>query len=433
MKLALFGGKKIRNKPYPPHTSTGQEEIEAVIDVLKTGILSDFEGSNNEWFLGGPQVKAAEKVWTDYFGVKHAVSVNSATSGLYAAVGAAGVGPGDEVITTPWTMTATAAAIIVNNAIPIFADIELDTFCISPADVEKKITPRTKAIIPVHIYGYPADMDPIMEIAQKHNLVVIEDVSQSPGARYKGRLTSTIGHMGVHSLNCHKLIQTGEGGFIMTNDDDLALRLQMIRNHAEAVVATGMKVSSIVNMVGWNYRMNEMEAAIAIIQLKKLKTLQRERTRLAHYLTEKLSKFEGLALPFLDKDCDHTYYRYAVRIDPKIIPVSGKTFVDALNAEGLDWYAGYTPLNLYPLFQQQIAFGDKGCPFKCSYYKGNPDYSLDGLPNVRYQMKYSFSTENIRPPLTFNDMDLMVEGFEKVFTHIGSLVDYESKASLTCN
>lgn len=427
MKLALFGGKPVRKKPYPPHITTGKEEIEAGIKVLKTGILSDFEGSNNQWFLGGPRVKEMEKFWASYFGVKCAISMNSATSGLFAAVGAAGVGPGDEVITTPWTMTATATAIVVNNAVPIFADIEPDTFCISPEDIKRKISPRTKAIIPVHIYGYPADMDPIMKIAEEHNLIVIEDSAQSPGARYKGRLTSTIGHMGIHSLNCHKLIQTGEGGVVVTNNDDFALKLQMIRNHAEAVVATGMKVKSIVNMVGWNYRLNEIEAAMAIIQLKKLKRLQKQRTRLANYLTKKLSKFAGLLLPAIKPDCDHTFYRYAVRLDPKVIPVSAPTFVKALNAEGLDWYAGYHPLNMYPMYQEKTAFGNLGCPFACPHYKGEPDYSLDSLPNVRHHLKYSFSTENVRPPLTYEDMDLMIEGFEKVFQNIDRLEEFENE------
>lgn len=425
MKLALFGGKPIRDKPYPPHVTTGREELEAVVEVLKKGILSEFEGSNNQWFLGGEQVRAMEEEWAGYFGVKHAVSVNSATSGLYAAVGAAGIGPGDEVITTPWTMTATATAVLVNNAVPIFADIELDTFCISPADLERKITERTKAIIPVHIYGHPAEMDRLMEIADKYGLKVIEDAAQSPGARYKGRFTSTIGHMGVHSLNCNKIIQTGEGGVVLTNDDELALNLQLIRNHAEAVVGTGMKIPSLVNMVGWNYRINEIEAVMGTIQLRKLNSLLSERKALGDYLTQQLSDFYGLILPLAHEGCDHTFYRYAIRIDPATVPVEAKTIVEALNAEGLDWYSGYKPLNLFPLYQEQTAFGDKGCPFKCPFYKGKPDYSLDSLPNVRYLLKYSFSSEAIRPPLSFDEIDLIAEGFRKVFDNMVELVGYE--------
>ncbi|PYV82388.1 MAG: hypothetical protein DMG05_28235 [Acidobacteria bacterium] len=142
-KLAIRGGEPIRRKPYPPFLTTGEEEAQVAAEVMRRGILSDFEGSNNEYFLGGKEVQSFEKEWAEYFGVRHAVSVNSATSGLMAAVGAAGVGPGDEVITTPWTMTATATAVVVNNAVPIFADITEDTLTLSPAAVEKRITPRT--------------------------------------------------------------------------------------------------------------------------------------------------------------------------------------------------------------------------------------------------------------------------------------------------
>ena len=377
--LALFGGRPVRNRPYPPHVTTGEEEKQAAIRVLESGILSDFEGSNNEWFLGGPEVKAFEEEWACYFDVKHAVSVNSATSGLMAAVGAAGIGPGDEVITTPWTMAATAIAPVVYNAVPIFCDIEADTFCMAPRSLEEKITTRTKAIMPIHIYGHPAEMEEIMAVAEKHGLLVIEDAAQSPGVRHKGRMTGTIGHMGVYSLNCHKIIQTGEGGMVVTDDDEMARRLRLIRNHAEPVIATGMAVKSLVNMIGWNYRMNEIEAAIGREQIKKLNTLIRQRRSLVDYLTEKLTVYEGLITPTIRPFCEHSFYRYALRIDPEIISVSAPTIVKALNAEGMDFYAGYLPINQYPIYQQQIGFGNQGCPFKCPWYKGCPDYTLETL------------------------------------------------------
>jgi len=426
MALALFGGTPVRKTSYPPHITTDRNDIDIVAEVMKEGILSDFEGSNNQWFLGGKYVKNAEAKWASYFGVKHVISVNSATSGLYAAVGASGIGPGDEVITSPWTMTATAAAIVVNNAVPVFADIDPETFCLMPETVEKKITSRTRAIIVVHIYGHPADMDGIMALARKHNLVVIEDAAQSLGAKYKGRQTGALGHMGVHSLNGHKLIQTGEGGMIFTDDDEYANRLQLIRNHAEAGVATGIPVESMVNMIGWNYRMNEIEAALSMTQLDKLALLQEQRNQLERYLTAGIKAFKGLMTPCTKEGCDHTFYRYAIRVVPDQLPVSAHTIVDALNAEGLDWYAGYTPLNLYPIYQQQIAFGNKGCPFKCPLYKGNPDYTLDSMPNVQHHMQYSLSTENVRPPLSFEDMDMMLEGFAKVYKNLDRLAEYEA-------
>jgi dTDP-4-amino-4,6-dideoxygalactose transaminase len=420
--LALFGGDKVRAKSYPPHVTTGAEEKAAAIRVIETGILSDFEGANNRWFLGGPEVKAFEREWADYYGCKHAISMNSATSCLMAAVGAIGAGPGDEIITTPWTMSATATAIVVNNAVPIFCDITPDTFCMSPEALEQKITGRTKAIMPIHIYGHPAPMDEIMAIARRHKLAVIEDAAQSPGVPFKNMMTGCVGDMGVHSLNNHKLIQTGEGGVVTTDDDEYAHRLRLIRNHAEAVIATGMPVKTLVNMIGWNYRMNEIEAAIGREQLKKLDRLAKERRDLVDYLTEKLARYDGLIPPTIREGCGHSFYRYPLRLDTARIKVPAPRIVEALNAEGMDFYAGYAPINLYPMYQQLTAFGDKGCPFKCPHYTGGtPDYSMDSLPNVTHAMQWSFSTEVVHPPLTFADMDEIDHAFDKVWSNLDRL------------
>ena len=422
MTLALLGGVPIRKAPYPPHITIGVEERVAVNRVLDSGILSDYEGSNNRWFMGGPEVRAFEEEWTEYFGCRHAVAVNSATSGLMAAVGAAGVGPGDEVITTPWTMSATSTAIVANNAVPIFCDIDPETFCMSPEALQKKITSRTRAIMPIHIFGHPAAMDEIMAIARKHALTVIEDAAQSVGIAYKGRMTGCIGDMGVHSLNNHKIIQTGEGGVVMTDDDDLAQRLRLIRNHAEAVIATGMAVKSLVNMVGWNYRLNEIEAAIGREQLKKLRGFLGARYELVAYLSQKLGSYDGLVLPVTHSGCGHSYYRFHLRIDQTRVEVPMSRIVQALNAEGMDFYPGYVTVNSYPMYQTLTAFGDKGCPFKCPHYTGEiPDYSMDALPNVAHAMQSSFSTEVIHPPLKLADMDEIAHAFDKVWSNLHRL------------
>ena len=273
-KLALFGGPPVRTRKYSPHITTGEEEKRAAMSVLEKGVLSEFEGTDNEYFSGGEQVRLLEQEWAEKFSVRYAVSFNSATSALYAAVGACEVGPGDEVVVTPFTMSATATAILAYNAIPVFSDVELEHYNLEPSALEGRITPMTKAIFVVHIFGHPADMDAITAIAKKHNLRVLEDAAQSPGAMYNGRLSGTIGDIGVYSLNCNKVIQCGEGGIAVTNDADLAERLRLIRNHAEAVIASGRKVNGLVNMIGWNYRMTEIEAAIAREQLKKLDLAQ---------------------------------------------------------------------------------------------------------------------------------------------------------------
>ena len=231
--------------------------------VLDSGVLSRFLGTWHADFYGGPEVQQFEKEWAAVSGTKHGIAVNSCTSALYAAVGAVGAGPGDEVIVSPYTMIASATAAVIFNAVPIFADIDPRTYTLSAETIAPRITPRTKAIIVVHIFGQSADMDPIMELANRHGIKVIEDCAQAPFAMYKGRPVGSLGHIGAFSLNYHKHIHTGEGGMCTTDDDNLAERLQLIRNHAEAVVAA-KGTSNLVNMVGFNFRLGEIEAAIEI-------------------------------------------------------------------------------------------------------------------------------------------------------------------------
>lgn len=416
-QLALLGGKPIRTKSYPIHTTTGAEEIQAAIKVFERAVFSEFEGTNNQFFLGGEQVKSLEDEWAEKFGVRYAVSFNSATSALYAAIGACEIGPGDEVIVTPFTMSATATAILVYNAIPVFSDVELDHFNLDPSLLAAKITTRTKAIFVTHIFGHPADMASIQSVASKHGLQVIEDAAQSPGASYRGKLSGTIGDIGVYSLNCNKVIQCGEGGIAVTNNDDLAQRLRLIRNHAEAVISSGMKVKSLVNMIGWNYRMNEIEAAISKEQLKKLQSLTQRRIELVDYLNEGLKGIDGLHLPLAREDSTHVYYRYALKIDIDKLHLKAPIFVKALIAEGMDFYVSYMkPLYLQPLYQEQIGYGNKGCPFKCPLYTGTINYQRGICPNAEHLEDIVISTEIVRPPQTIADMDEIILAIEKVIS-----------------
>jgi dTDP-4-amino-4,6-dideoxygalactose transaminase len=420
-KLALLGGTPVRKKKYPPHVTTGDEEKREVLKVLKNGILSAYEGANTEYFLGGEEVKTLEKTFVKRFKVKHAIAVNSAASGLATAVGAAGLGPGDEVIVTPWTMTASAAAIFVFNAIPVFSDITEDTFNLDPAAIEKSITSKTKAILVVHISGHPADMDEIMEIARKHDLIVIEDAAQTIGGLYKGKYTGTIGDIGVFSFNSNKIIQCGEGGMVATNDDDLALRARLIRNHAEAVIATGMKVRSLVNMLGWNYRMNEIEAAIVRVQLQKLNGFLKKRRKLIDYLNKRLRTVDGIITPIVKKGCTHTYYQYALKIDKSKIPISVNLLLKALNAEGMDFLPGYKPLYMQPLYQKMIVYGNRGCPFTCEFYGKKISYKKGLCPTAESLYERVVLTEAIRPSLGFKDMDEIYMAFKKILDNIDKL------------
>ncbi|MGZ3696746.1 MAG: DegT/DnrJ/EryC1/StrS family aminotransferase, partial [Bdellovibrionota bacterium] len=215
-KLALLGGPKTITAEFPVYNPFGPEEVRAAKEVVESGVLSKFVGAWIPDFYGGKKVQEFENAWAKHFRVEHAVSVNSATSGLMAALGAIDLEPGDEVIVSPWTMCATATSILVWNAIPVFADIEPETFNLDPASIERNITPRTRAIVVTDIAGHPADLERIMEIARQHGLKVIEDAAQAPGARYKDRFVGTIADIGVYSLNYHKHIHTGEGGVCVT-------------------------------------------------------------------------------------------------------------------------------------------------------------------------------------------------------------------------
>lgn len=432
--LAINGGKKIREKLFPAYNPIGEEEKIAVEKVLDKGKLSRFLGCWHEDFYGGDEVRLLEKEWAEKFKVKHAVSVNSATSALYCAVGAAGIGPGDEVIVSPYTMTASASAALVYNSIPVFADIEEDYYCLEPDSIQEKITERTKAIIVVDIMGQPYDADRINEIAKRHNLIVIEDAAQAPGAMYKGKYAGTLGDMGIYSLNYHKHIHCGEGGIIVTDNDELAERLRLIRNHAEAVVEDKGYVN-LVNMIGFNYRMTEVEAAIAREQLKKLDNLLEMRLKNVEYLSKRLLEVPCLEIPKVRESSLHSFYVHTLKYNKKISEISREKFVKAVMAEltpfemreteGVKIGCGYVkPLYLQLLYQKLVGYGDKGCPFKCALYKGNLNYNK-GICPVCEDMHFEkvITHEFMVPSMTKEDMDDVVEAFKKVWRNIGELKD----------
>ncbi|MEO8576633.1 MAG: DegT/DnrJ/EryC1/StrS family aminotransferase [Gemmatimonadales bacterium] len=422
MKLAINGGTPVRTTPFPRYNTIGEEEKRAVIEVLDTGVLSGFLGTWSPAFYGGTKVQQLERDWEKFFRVKHAVTVNSATSGLYAAVGAAGVGPGDEVIVSPYTMTASASAAVVYGAIPVFADIDEDTFCITAKTIRERLSPYTKAIIVVDLLGHPAEMDEIMEIARERNLVVIEDAAQVPGATYNGRYVGTLAHMGVFSLNFHKTIHTGEGGVIVTDDERFADRLALIRNHGEVVVKD-KGVDDIVNLIGFNYRMTEIEAAIGIEQLKKLPSLHPPRVAAADFLTAKLKDMPGLKTPVVKAGVVHGYYRYALRFDESVVGVSRDRFVDALNAEGIPMVKGYTePLYLEPMYQKRIGFGRDGFPWTYPGYRGCVSYEAGICPVIeRLYYRELMCTDVCHADIRESDLLDVVAAFEKVYACLDEL------------
>lgn len=271
----------------------GPEEKQAVLDVLDSGILAQ-----------GPRVKAFEEAFAAMCGVKHAIATTSGTTALHAALLANGIGPDDEVITSSFTFIASANSVLFVRARPIFVDIDPHTFNLNPSLLEAAITDKTRAIMPVHLYGLSCDMDPIMDIAAKFGLLVIEDACQSHGAMYHGRKVGSMGSAGTFSLYPTKNMTSGEGGMITTNDDAIAESCRVIRHH-------GMRRRYYHDELGYNFRMTDIQAAIGLEQLKKLDKFNQARRENARYLSEHL---KGVVIPLIPEGCGHVYHQYTIRI-----------------------------------------------------------------------------------------------------------------------
>ena len=420
-ELALFGGRKLIKKPFKRYNSIGKEELKAAENVIKSGNLSNFLGSWGKEFYGGGKVREFEQNCRELFDVKHAISVNSWTSGLMASLGAIGIEPGDEVIVSPWTMCASATAILNWNAIPVFADIEKETFCLDPISVEKNITKQTKAILSIDIFGHPANNKEINKLAKKYNLLTVSDSAQAPGSFVEGKRAGTLSNIGGYSLNYHKHIHTGEGGIIVTNDTNYAERCMLIRNHAEAVVKEkGEK--NLVNMIGYNFRLGEIEAAIGIEQLKKLDFFVFKRQEIARQLNEGLKNLNGLRVPITKDGYSHSYYIYPLILDQKELGIKRKTIVSALKAEGLEVISGYENIHLLPIYQNKIAYGSSGFPWTSDLCKNNVSYKKGICPIAEELHDESFiGIEICLFELTENNIKEMINVFQKVWENIKNI------------
>lgn len=415
---AILGGSPVRKKPLPQVHNIGADEIRAATRVLTRGPLSGFLGLAGNGFLGGPEVLRLENKFAHVFNVAYAVSCNSATSGLHMAIVALGIGPGDEVIVTPYSMSASATAILMNGAVPVFADIDERTFCLDPKSVEVKITPRTKAIMVVNLFGRPADFGSLLKIAKKYKLKVIEDNAQAPGATWRTKYAGTIGDIGVFSFNVHKTIQAGEGGMLVTNNKEYALRAQLSRNHGEVVV-DGMPNYTAGPIIGGNYRMTEVVAAIANEQLRKLNSFNLQRIKLAQYLTKQLLAIDGIVLPTQDtRDCN-VYYVYPFLIKEKVLGISRDLLVAAMAAEGFPMSRGYVkPLYLLPVFQEKKVFNATQFPFKSDVYKGTCKYSKGICPVVERLYEQELTATNIcQYPHSKGDIDSFMKALKKILKY----------------
>lgn len=421
-QAALLGGTPVRATPFADRRTMGDAERAAVLEVLDSDLLSGFVGAPGPLALGGPRVRQLERDWGERYGFPQVVSVNSLTSGLICAMGALGIEAGDEVICSPYTMSASASCALFYGGVPIFADIDPDSFCLDPRSVAARISPRTKAIIVVHLFGRPADMDALLALARSRGIALVEDAAQAPGARINGQPVGALGDIGGFSLNCHKHIHCGEGGLMVSRDPRLAERMRLIRNHGENLTDS-LPVQELPNLVGQNYRLSELHAAVAGAQLPRLDAYLAHRNRLAAYLAPRIRQLPGLRVPEVPANLYHAYYVFPMLFDAQTAGLSRDLFTQAVLAElpaarGIGQTPltqGYVrPLYLAPLYQQRIALGSKGWPFT---HRPDADYQYPpGLCPVteRLHQRELLLTPLVREPLSTDDLDDLLRAMAKV-------------------
>ncbi len=321
----------------------GKEEEDAVKEVLKSGIIAS-----------GPKTKAFEKEYAKYLGVEHAVAVTNGTVALDVALKALKIGPGDEVITSAFSFIVSSNCILFQNAKPVFADIDPKTFNVDPSDVAEKITAKTKAIIPIHLFGQPAKMDALKEIAEDNGISVVEDAAQAHGAEYKGQKAGSIGDMGCFSFYATKNMTSGEGGMITTNDQKLADRARLLINH-------GQRKKYHHDMLGYNYRITDLCAAIGLVQLTKLDVFNEKRRENAKLLSNEIRKLHGLTVPYVEKDVKPVFHQYVVRVENNYSR-SRDELAGILTKKNIGVVVHYSiPIYRHPLYLK-LGYGETKCP-----------------------------------------------------------------------
>jgi len=360
------------------------EEQEEVIKVMESQMLT---------LLHGTYVKEFEEDFAKYIGVKHAIGVNTGTAALHIALAALDIGPGDEVIVPPFTFIATASSILHNNAIPIFADIDEESYTLDPLSVKEHISNKTKAIIPVHLAGISANMDALTTIADDNNIKIIEDAAQSIGTKCNNRKVGSIGTLGCFSFYPSKNITTGEGGMITTNDDDLAEKCRLIRHHGEPSWY-------VYNRLGYNYRMTEIQGAIGKVQLKRLPNFIEIRNKNAKFLSNAVEEIESISPPFVPEYCEPAFNYWIGRIKPKLLGLTKNQFLERFPKSKILYPK---PLYQTKIFQEKIAY-PKGCPWSCPFYGKEIDYKKLSLPVVELITKEIFALD-IHPNITIKDLE----------------------------
>ena len=421
-QLAIHGGKPTvpegTIKPWPHITDADRQ---AVMEVLSSDSINEQRKIQSE---------ALSQEWAAYVGRKYCIPTNSGTAALHMCIAALGIEPGDEVIVPAFTFWATAAGVLHHNAIPIFVDIDPKTFCIDPAQIEAKLSERTKAIVAVHIHGMPADMDGILAVAQQYGLKVIEDAAQAHGAKYKGMPCGSIGDVAGFSTQMSKTLTTGsEGGLFVTDDEDYHKQAALLQYFGELVVPGRERQEQEYNAfgLGWMYRGDVFGQAFIRSQLRRLDANNTLRIRNCNFLTEHLSKIKGIETPYVPSQCESVFYNYVIGVRPDELglSVSPRAFrekvQEALTAEGLhvgQWQR--RPVPAQEIFQAQIGYG-KGCPWTCGHAQP-VEYRTEDYPNATAFIDSHFYLFDVNPPNDLCLMKLYAEAIEKVMDNPDQLV-----------
>ncbi|WP_017852640.1 DegT/DnrJ/EryC1/StrS family aminotransferase [Leptospira interrogans] len=377
-KLVYKGGSPAFSGKLIDYNPIGKEEKDAAMAVLESGKLSGFVATGDHRFYGGEKVQEFESIFSKKIGTKYGISFNSATSGLVAAIGALRLNVGDEVIVPAQTMSASAACALAYSAIPVFADVEKETYGLDPNSVRQRISEKTKAIVVVHLYGHPVRVEEILAIANEYNLKIIEDCSQAPLAYYHSKNVGTFGDIGIFSLNFHKHINCGEGGIAVTNNEELRERLCLIRNHGEVKGFPG----DLSHTVGWNFRLTELQAAIAVEQTKKMDFLIGIKQKQAAKLSDLLSRFKWIRTPVVEKDCSHVYYDYPMQFQLSDSGIDLNLLREVTALENLPITDSYKPLYWQSLYQTKICYGKDHFPFSLLSKKNENNYQKGSCVNA---------------------------------------------------
>ncbi len=427
-QLAIDGGTPVLERTdYQDWPIIGDDDRRLVNEVLDSGIVG-----------GGtaPQVSALEREWGQYIGTNHCLTTGSGTAALHMALAAMDVGPGDEVITSAFTFLASASCALHQNAIPVFVDIDPRTYCMDPDKLEDAITERTKVIIPVHIQGCPADMDPIMEIAGRYSLRVIEDACQAHGALYRGKKVGSIGDVGCFSLNNFKNLPGGEGGLFNTDDEMLMHKGMLIRCFGDEVDEVSQRREYNASILGYMYRNQELPAALARAQLLHLDEYNDIRIANADYLRDELSKLPGVIPPYCPPECKHVYFMYNVRFDPELAGVAAEprqfriAVEKALYKEGLlvgQWQT--MPVPAQDLFQTKLGYGATGYPWTINEDKGI-EYKYDPaqFPVAQHLCHTYTVIHGIHAPNNQQLMDKILAAFHKVWDDLHTALAHTDDA-----